>query len=133
MNLYLERHEGTLTTEARNKWYNRKMELGLRELEWTAVFNQTLANRCSIIPQIELQALWREVLLYQFHDILPGSSIKRVYDESLARYAPNVSRISTNRISEYDAHLGTLVDTSGMAKPVLVQNSLSWERKHGAK
>ncbi len=124
--LYLERHEGTLTTEARNKWYNRKMELGLRELEWKAVLNQTLAN--TAYPADELQAVWREVLLYQFHDILPGSSIKRVYDESLARYALMFEDI-TSRISEYDANLGTLVDTSGMAKPVLIQNSLSWERE----
>ena len=83
--LYLERHEGTLTTEARNKWYNRQMELALRELEWTAVLAATLAGMA--YPAARLTAIWQEVLLYQFHDILPGSSIKRVYDESLARYA----------------------------------------------
>ena len=42
--LYLERHEGTLTTEARNKWYNRKLELALRELEWTSVLAATLTG-----------------------------------------------------------------------------------------
>ncbi|TFG72095.1 MAG: alpha-mannosidase, partial [Anaerolineales bacterium] len=78
-------------------------------------------------PADELQALWREVLLYQFHDILPGSSIKRVYDESLARYALMLEDVN-NRISKYETNLGTLVDTSGMTKPVLVQNSLSWDR-----
>ncbi|RPJ39346.1 MAG: alpha-mannosidase, partial [Chloroflexi bacterium] len=78
--LYLERHSGTLTTEAKNKWYNRRMEQALRELEWTAIFAG------GEYPSARLEAIWREVLLYQFHDILPGSSIKRVYDESLARY-----------------------------------------------
>lgn len=123
--LYLERHEGTLTTEARNKWYNRKMELGLRELEWTAVINRTLAN--TEYPADHLQRLWREVLLYQFHDIIPGSSIKRVYDESLARYAI-MHRDVINRIADYDTNLGTLVDSSGLAKPILVQNTLAWNR-----
>ena len=36
--LYLERHEGTLTTHGRNKRYNRRMEQALRELEWLAVW-----------------------------------------------------------------------------------------------
>ena len=79
--LYLERHAGTLTSEARNKRDNRRIEQALRELEWMAVFAG------NDYPAARLEAIWREVLLYQFHDILPGSSIKRVYDESLARYA----------------------------------------------
>ncbi len=61
--LYLERHEGTLTTEARNKWYNRKMELGLRELEWSAALAARLAG--APYPAETLTTLWREVLLYQ--------------------------------------------------------------------
>ncbi len=123
--LYLERHEGTLTTEARNKWYNRKMELGLRELEWTAVLNRTLAG--ADYPAYNLQTLWREVLLYQFHDILPGSSIKRVYDESLARYTVMYKDVK-DCIAHFDAQMGTLVDTSGLTKPILIHNSLSWNR-----
>lgn len=123
--LYLERHEGTLTTEARNKWYNRKMELGLRELEWSAV----LANLSSGTPYPSdwLQETWREVLLYQFHDILPGSSIKRVYDESLARYEVLYKGIA-DRVAENDRILANQFPTIGMRSPVLVQNSLAWER-----
>ena len=37
-------------------------------------------------PHKELEEIWKEVLLYQFHDILPGSSIHRVYEECNARY-----------------------------------------------
>lgn len=79
--LYLEKHQGTYTTQARNKKYNRRMEALLREAEFAAV-----ALGCDY-PQETLERIWKEVLLYQFHDILPGSSIKRVYDESLRRYA----------------------------------------------
>ena len=79
--LYLEKHQGTYTTQARNKQYNRRMENLLREAEFAAIASGTA------YPQAELERIWKEVLLYQFHDILPGSSIKRVYDESLERYA----------------------------------------------
>jgi len=123
--LYLERHEGTLTTEARNKWYNRKMELALRELEWTSVLAATLTGMS--YPAARLTAIWREVLLYQFHDILPGSSIKRVYDESLARYA-ELHRQTTELTASNDSRLAATLNTGHMAQPVLVQNSLSWER-----
>lgn len=124
--LYLERHEGTLTTEARNKWYNRKMELALRELEWAAV----LANLTTGAPYPAdfLTDTWREVLLYQFHDILPGSSIKRVYDESLARYAVMFHE-TTTRIAENYRLVAARVDTASMAKPVAVFNPLSWKRE----
>jgi alpha-mannosidase len=123
--LYLERHQGTLTTEARNKWYNRKMELGLREWEWTSVMTNLTAG--IPYPAARLTDIWRECLLYQFHDILPGSSIKRVYDESVARYQA-LHREVTERTAANDASLAAQIDTTGMAEPVLVQNSLSWAR-----
>ena len=123
--LYLERHEGTLTTEARNKWYNRKMELALRDLEWTAVLAKAITG--ADYPAERLQTIWREVLLYQFHDILPGSSIKRVYDESLARYAAMYEEVQ-GHIAERDAALAQWIDTSAAEAPVVVQNSLPWER-----
>jgi alpha-mannosidase len=124
--LYLERHEGTLTTEARNKWYNRKLELGLRDLELSAVTAGILTG--AAYPKARLHAIWREVLLYQFHDILPGSSIKRVYDESLARYRAMYEEVQA-LTAALDAHLVAGVDTSNMAAPVALHNSLSWSRR----
>jgi alpha-mannosidase len=123
--LYLERHEGTLTTEARNKRYNRKMELALRDLEWSSVLGGLLTG--TPYPRARLEAIWREVLLYQFHDILPGSSIKRVYDESVARYEAMLKEVM-DRTVENDAQLTAQVDTARMALPVVIYNSLSWER-----
>jgi alpha-mannosidase len=124
--LYLERHEGTLTTEARNKWYNRKMELALRELEWTSVMANLATG--ALYPADFLTETWREVLLYQFHDILPGSSIKRVYDESVARYQ-TMFRDVTARIEDNHRLVAAQMNTRGMAKPVAVFNALSWERE----
>lgn len=83
--LYLEKHQGTYTTQAQNKKYNRLMELILRETEYLCSIAE---RKCGMeYPQEKLEIIWKEVLLYQFHDILPGSSIQRVYIESQERYA----------------------------------------------
>ncbi|WP_421759013.1 alpha-mannosidase [Devosia sp.] len=77
--LYLEYHRGTLTSVAKNKRANRLAETALRELETLAVL---AANTGAPYPAAELWDLWQIVLLNQFHDILPGSSIGAVYDDS---------------------------------------------------
>jgi alpha-mannosidase len=79
--LYLEKHRGTYTSQGRVKYFNRRMEQKLKTLETLLVQTDHFADF-----KEELQTIWKEVLLYQFHDILPGSSIKRVYNECLARY-----------------------------------------------
>ena len=81
--LYLEKHQGTYTSQAKNKYYNRKLENDLHTLEWLCTIAQI--NRIDFDKE-KIDKIWKEVLLYQFHDIIPGSSIKRVYDESVARY-----------------------------------------------
>lgn len=83
--LYLERHQGTYTTRADNKRYNRKCEFLLHNYE----ILYCLAKEKNIETPIsinQLEQIWKEILLYQFHDILPGSSINRVYDECHKRY-----------------------------------------------
>jgi len=128
--LYLERHQGTLTTNARNKWYNRRMEQALRELEWLAVIAGRLAGVA--YPASFLEKTWKEVLLYQFHDILPGSSIKRVYDETSDRYPLLLAEVD-DLIHQHQQLLSGQIDTSGVQKPVIVFNSLSWERTEWVK
>lgn len=78
--LYLEYHRGTYTSMARNKKYNRKSELLLQAVE---LFSQLSGGE---YPAGDLQDCWETVLLNQFHDILPGSSIKEVYEESRRQY-----------------------------------------------
>ncbi len=77
--LYLEMHRGTYTTQARTKWGNRRGELALRELElWTALDDDP--------PLADLERLWKVLLLHQFHDIIPGSSIAWVHDDTEAAH-----------------------------------------------
>jgi alpha-mannosidase len=77
--LYLELHRGTLTTQARVKKLNREAEHRLQEAE---AFATLAARRGAAYPKEELERLWKTVLLNQFHDILPGSSISEVYEET---------------------------------------------------
>jgi alpha-mannosidase len=123
--LYLEFHRGTYTTQGRNKRFNRKMELALREAELACVLAS--ATAAQPYPQADLEATWKEMLLYQFHDILPGSSITRVYSESCARYRVLLGRTEA-LANGADAALAKHADTSGARRPVLVTNSLSWPR-----
>ncbi|MFJ7147528.1 alpha-mannosidase [Streptomyces sp. NPDC100445] len=82
--LYLELHRATLTSQAATKRGNRRSEHLLREAElWAA----TAAVRTGhAYPYEELDRVWKTVLLHQFHDILPGSSIAWVHREARSTY-----------------------------------------------
>ncbi|MFD5568433.1 alpha-mannosidase [Streptomyces cadmiisoli] len=82
--LYLELHRATLTSQAKTKQGNRRSEHLLREAElWAA----TAAVRAGFAyPYEELDRIWKTVLLHQFHDILPGSSIAWVHREARRTY-----------------------------------------------
>ncbi|MDQ0060239.1 alpha-mannosidase [Paenibacillus harenae] len=130
--LYLEKHQGTLTSQARNKRYNRKLEKTLRELEFAASLAGTLCEYP--YPAEALEEIWKEVLLYQFHDILPGSSIKRVYDESLERYARLQERVDSMIADAYGAITRRLPPLQAPGnKPPAVFNSLPWKREEWVK
>ena len=93
---YFEYHRGTLTSMARNKRSNRKSELGLMDLELLSV----LSRQTQAYPAKELDAMWKLVLLNQFHDILPGSSIHEVYEvtkEEYGRLAEQLADMSGQR------------------------------------
>jgi alpha-mannosidase len=82
--LYLEYHRGTLTSQARNKKYNRKSECMYHDIETLSA----IANKETgfAYPKERLLENWKLILLNQFHDILPGSSIMQVYEDSKEDY-----------------------------------------------
>ncbi|MCA0758160.1 alpha-mannosidase [Paenibacillus sp. N4] len=128
--LYLEKHQGTLTSQARSKRYNRKLEKALRELEFAAALAGMMNGKP--YPAEELEAIWKEVLLYQFHDILPGSSIKRVYDESLERYAALEAQVEGLIAGAYGDIVRRL-PAEPAGRRLAVFNSLSWDREEWMK
>ena len=117
--LYLEYHRGTYTSIAKNKRNNRKIEIELRETElWC-----TLAARLGLsYPEAELHDIWEKALTLQFHDILPGSSIKKVYDDSDEIYADCFARLKPLKA---EAMRAIAQSASG---DVVVFNSLSRKR-----
>ena len=82
--LYLQYHRGTLTSVAKNKANNRNSERRLRELEMLGAIALVTAGHA--YPSETLAEFWELVLINQFHDILPGTSIPEVYVDSDAEY-----------------------------------------------
>ncbi|MDP4153662.1 MAG: glycoside hydrolase family 38 C-terminal domain-containing protein [Bacillota bacterium] len=117
--LYLQCHRGTLTSQAKTKKGNRKCELALRESEFWAAASKLKFGYD--YPYKTLDELWKDVLLCQFHDILPGSSIARVYTEAEALYDRVLDSLSNIR-----KNIAKKCISYGNAVTVL--NSLSWER-----
>lgn len=116
--LYFQCHRGTYTSQAAIKRGNRKSELALREAEmWSAA----AANRLPY-PQEALDKAWKGALLNQFHDILPGSSIARVYEEARELYG----EILADAARMTDAATQAL--TQG-GEGTTYFNSLSWARR----
>lgn len=82
--LYFEHHRGTLTAQASAKRWNRRSEFLYHDLETL----ESLVNldHLSSYPSAALLEGWKVILLNQFHDILPGSSIREVYEDSQKQY-----------------------------------------------
>lgn len=85
--LYLEYHRGTYTSHAYNKRMNRKMELFYRRAEWLTVMQGIFKGALQEARQEKLTEGWKHILTNQFHDIIPGSSIHEVYEDSKKEYS----------------------------------------------
>jgi alpha-mannosidase len=115
--MYLEFHRGTYTSQARTKQGNRRSEHLLREAElWSAT---AALHGLVDHPYDELDELWRTVLLLQFHDVLPGTSIAWVHQEAEAAHARVAERLGeiVERAQEALAGRGD-VDVAFNAGPV---------------
>lgn len=113
--LYFEYHRGTYTSMGRNKRSNRKCEQLLMDAELLEVLTGTSEKE-------EMDKIWRTVLLNQFHDILPGSSIAEVYEVTKKEYAEIESRLA-EMIAE---KLNLLMD--GGQDKISVFNTLGFDR-----
>jgi alpha-mannosidase len=93
--LYFEYHRGTYTSQARTKRGNRACERLLGEAEAAAALAQRLGRADH--PAEELRGLWQTLLTCQFHDILPGSSIREVYEDAERDHARVAARATDLR------------------------------------
>jgi alpha-mannosidase len=103
--LYLEFHRGTLTTQTKTKQLNRQAEHRLVEAEVFSAF----ADRNGLdYPHDEIEQAWKTLLLNQFHDILPGSSIKEVYEDNhrdMAGVVQTATRIRDGALAHLAAQI----------------------------
>lgn len=120
--LYLEYHRGTYTSQGYNKRMNRKMELLYRKAEWLTAMHAVQSKKLELAKQEKLTEGWKLILTNQFHDIIPGSSIHEVYEDSRKDYA-KVEAIGTEVINDY------FQDSLDEAKDVwTVYNDSGWNR-----
>ncbi|HPD15232.1 MAG TPA: glycoside hydrolase family 38 C-terminal domain-containing protein [Planctomycetota bacterium] len=124
--LYYQCHRGTYTTQARTKRGNRKCEFALREAElWGAAAAAAGKLR---YPAAKMDEAWKGVLLNQFHDIIPGSSIHRVYEEAEALHAQVLATATSVAASAAKALAAAPHSALRTPHSIAVFNSLSWDR-----
>lgn len=121
--LYFETHRGTYTTQALNKLNNRRSEFLLHDIEFLAAVAHAQSE--GNYPATELDRLWKLVLLNQFHDIIPGSSINEVYIDSAAHYNDILSSGAKLRAKVAGGLIGS---QSGSGKRLLAINTLGFPR-----
>lgn len=150
--LYLELHRGTYTTQARNKRANRQCEFLLRDAELLDVLTRAdglgaaaTGERIPTPPPAvyevagqmppagtdaaahALGRAWQLLLLNQFHDIIPGSSIHWVYEDSARDYAV-IRDLATPLVTGGARSLASRIDTSAARQPCVVFNTLGHAR-----
>jgi alpha-mannosidase len=134
--LYFEYHRGTYTTQSANKRDNRRSEFLLHDIEFLATIahqkrvaspfsSKKKGTQLFSYPHAELDRLWKVVLLNQFHDILPGSSITLVYQDSKKHY----DDVRRSGGALRDAAIHSLL---GDGDQVVVVNTIGFDRSEVA-
>lgn len=125
--LYFEYHRGTYTSMAQNKKYNRQVENLLQSVE--KIYSLLDLEK---YPQAELEKMWKLTLLNQFHDILPGSSIKEVYDQTDSEYEQTIEtaeRLIDELVSDSDNNQAEnklwLFNPLGIERNMIVETELA--------
>ncbi len=123
--LYLELHRGTYTTQGHNKRFNRKAELLYRDAELLSSIAEPMGLP---YPREELLREWKRLLCNQFHDVIPGSSIRAVYEETDQMY-PEILEVGRDKAWSALGKIAEKIDTSGDGTAAIIMNTLPWDRR----
>ncbi|MFN9174103.1 MAG: alpha-mannosidase [Synechocystis sp.] len=126
--LYLELHRGYFTVHADQKRYNRQCEHLLYEAELWSSF-ACWATGCDY-PKMELETAWKAVLLNQFHDILPGTSIPEVFvtaNQAWQSVLKTTQDLVTTALDRLSQHIKVPQNSPENARPLLIFNPLNWK------
>lgn len=121
--LYFEYHRGTYTTQASTKANNRRAEVFLHDLEYLATMMSIKYSNYKY-PKKELDHIWELVLLNQFHDVLPGSSIEMVYDD-VRKIVEGFTKVGEEIFA---TALSTAGISTGSEGDIVTLNTLPWGR-----
>jgi alpha-mannosidase len=124
--LYFELHRGTYTSQAANKRNNRKAEILLHDIEYLGTLATIEGKKGYKYPKKDIDSMWEDVLLCQFHDCLPGSCIEMCYDDSDELYA-KVFKKGDKLLADAMAALG--FDDGSKGSKMKAVNTLGWERQ----
>ncbi len=126
--LYLEFHRGCYTTHADQKRFNRRCEALIYQAELFASLASISANLT--YPKAEIEAAWKKILINQFHDILPGSSIPQVYVDANAAWQ-EVEQVTTELIQKSLSAIASQITLPSPPQrdsiPIIVFNPLNWD------
>lgn len=120
--LYLQLHRGCYTSQAAAKRHNRKSEVLLHDAEFFSALSFLSGHS---YPHRELRNAWELLLLNQFHDILPGSSIAEVYRDSEKEFE-QINKIGKGAV---ESAFAKILDSPKTRRVYTVFNTISWERK----
>jgi|GEM_PF-2973978 len=125
--LYFEGHRGTLTQMHQIKRNNRKAELAIRDLEFAEVWVRRYSGVWNEEATEQRERIHATLLINQFHDILPGTSIPEVHDRALLEITEVVShanRWTKKLLGDIDEE-----DVDGDSMSVTLWNTLAWDRQ----
>ncbi|PQE27187.1 putative alpha-mannosidase protein [Rutstroemia sp. NJR-2017a WRK4] len=125
--LYFELHRGTYTTQSNNKRNNRKSEILLHNIELMSTI-ASLKSKDFKYPKEDIDDMWESVLLCQFHDCLPGSSIEMCYDDSDEIYA-KVFETGEKILKKLYKSLGVEQVEDSASENLVALNTMPWHRR----
>lgn len=125
--LYLEYHRGTYTTQAKVKDLMRTSEKLVRDIEVLASA-ASIVNKTYKYPHAKIENIWADICLCQFHDVLPGSCIQKVYHNDVWPLLTKVIEKERSIIKEIFLSVNNAENTASDSATLMKINTLPWNR-----
>ena len=115
--LYLEYHRGTYTAVSKVKKLNRQTETKLSNAELLCALNK------DYVAEHIISGFWKTLLIHQFHDALPGSGIKEIYDD----IEKDLTEINLRLDEIIKEQINSIIEKDGLKGDAIVFNFNSRE------
>ncbi len=125
--LYLEAHQGTLTTSAKTKFFNRQAEFMMHNIELLLALAVVFLDY--EYPADDMEKLWKILLVNQFHDILPGTTIDLAYKDTLKDF-DRFFKMANSILNDVGRDIASLVGNSWQTDTgYIIFNTVGFKRK----